>query len=708
MRFQKLREKMIKNFSSANNPKIILEHFMENLAMYQMSGQEQMERYRVQDKPVPVFKLLTNAKDLLRYSPIRVKDLKIEQTHFSKYIELKIKVSTFKGQGFHFIAQELEEVKDEDEEINQIVSCSIYNMENTYDVRNFQEGQKFVVLDPYFRFGNDCSPFVKIEDKSKLILLQKNKSLKELIKGAIQEMTPLDLKDYGNKAFQQSDPQSAVSIYSHGITKARNALESQSNNQILVALYGNRAQCYQNLKQFELSLKDCEDALQLDPTNLKNQFRKAKALGFLDQEEESLKQLSELDENQSNQDIQEAIQEIKQRLNQKSGIYNYSNLIKTQAILKNKSDDFVREYIGPIQIGMINNKNRGVIAKSQIKKGQVILVEKAFSTNEQRQDLKFELEQTYVYLDHPGNIPLLRNTQISMLSAVKSSQWVKYLYNGSNGDLQVDLNLIKQVDTDCIEDYKISYDEMTQMVKLNQAECWPLNKYLADLKNMKKKSYKERDFDGKLSAIWPVFSFMNHDCYNNTQRFSIGDVLFVVANRDISEGEEITVQYVARNLSQAERVDLFQNAWKFTCQCDQCLKYQNIPQSLKEIMKIPHNKSLNDQQKNQKSSDMLVGYPFVLQYVIENDLNKHFLAEFHAMQQEMLAIYGLRKDVESFSKTWNYFKIHADIEDMCIIKMVSEKAFGKDSKIYQEISQSQKELFMTIFNNDKELYENYG
>lgn len=39
---------------------------------------------------------------------------------------------------------------------------------------------------------------------------------------------------------------------------------------------------------------------------------------------------------------------------------------------------------------------------------------------------------------------------------------------------------------------------------------------------------------GKLSAIWIEFSFMNHSCDENTNRFSIGDIIFVKAKRDIA------------------------------------------------------------------------------------------------------------------------------------------------------------------------------
>lgn len=59
-------------------------------------------------------------------------------------------------------------------------------------------------------------------------------------------------------------------------------------------------------------------------------------------------------------------------------------MIDQQKKLKNKSDIEIKEYIGSIEIDMIEGKNRGLVATKMIKKGEVILVEKAFSTNEKR------------------------------------------------------------------------------------------------------------------------------------------------------------------------------------------------------------------------------------------------------------------------------------------------------------------------------------
>lgn len=51
-----------------------------------------------------------------------------------------------------------------------------------------------------------------------------------------------------------------------------------------------------------------------------------------------------------------------------------------------------------------------MVATQDIKAGQLILAEKAFSLNDKRQDMNFEIEQALIYLTNPENVPMLRNT----------------------------------------------------------------------------------------------------------------------------------------------------------------------------------------------------------------------------------------------------------------------------------------------------------
>eukprot|EP00347_Sterkiella_histriomuscorum_P013029 403366287 len=711
-RFTNLRTQMIENFGSANDPKIVAQNYMQKYMSFMYSGEEQLELQQVQAKQFTIPKLQIKPIELLQYSKITPQELTIEKVHYNYYLELDIKINCFRGQAYHFLAGEIEDPSDQnyedinqsdqDERLKSVLACSVYKMENIYDIRYFQAGRKFVVLDPYFRFGNDCMAFVKVEDRDKLILLENNQTIDDIIEDALKTQTALDLKNSGNKEFGAGKFQGAINLYTYGITKAKSAKDQQ----LLGVLFGNRSQSFFNVRQYEKCLKDCEEALKLDPDNKKFKFRRAKVLGFLNREEEALQQLQLLDPTQQDKDIQEGIVQVQERLNQSKGMYNLSKLIEQSKKLKSITDIEVKEFIGPIEIGLIEGKNRGIIAQADIKKGQIILVEKAFSSNEQRQELRFELEQTFVYLNHHENIPLLRNTQCQMLNDSQSAKWVKYLFNGTNGELKVSIQELSKKHKLPKSQQRITYQEMDKMIKFNQCECMPLQSIFKKLKSLDK--IVDKQAMGKLSALWPIFSFINHECNANTTRFSIGDALFIVALRNINQGEEITQLYMPLASAFEERENLMQKSWGFKCTCISCQRYISLPEDIKQLLKCAFIQPQNDKERKQMKNELLMSLPIVTSKLTELNLESTYLSDYYQMLVECLAIFGLQNDEKSFLKYWENFKQFGDLQEVSKLKQAALMSFGVQSQAYKAVSQLQKELFMIEFQNDQELFEKYG
>jgi len=78
------------------------------------------------------------------------------------------------------------------------------------------------------------------------------------------------------------------------------------------------------------------------------------------------------------------------------------------------------------------------------------------------------------------------------------------------------------------------------------------------------------------SAIYPTFSYLNHNCVCNsrTKKYidQSGDNLIeLYAVMPIKKGEEITTRYTTPQLGTMRRQQLVQSQWYFTCQCKRCL-----------------------------------------------------------------------------------------------------------------------------------------
>ena len=74
-----------------------------------------------------------------------------------------------------------------------------------------------------------------------------------------------EAKQKGNELFKAGDFSGAVKNYTEAIK--RNPADAK--------IYSNRAACYTKLMSFDLALKDCDKAIELDPEFIKAYLRKA-------------------------------------------------------------------------------------------------------------------------------------------------------------------------------------------------------------------------------------------------------------------------------------------------------------------------------------------------------------------------------------------------------------------------------------------------
>eukprot|EP01135_Chromosphaera_perkinsii_P007453 Nk52_evm5s859 gene=Nk52_evmTU5s859 len=81
------------------------------------------------------------------------------------------------------------------------------------------------------------------------------------------------------------------------------------------------------------------------------------------------------------------------------------------------------------------------------------------------------------------------------------------------------------------------------------------------------------------TALYFLSSFINHDCSPNLRgHWPCSSEMFLISNRDIREGEELTVSYIAnqQNMRVGERRDFLHWAYGFECQCPLCVKESKV------------------------------------------------------------------------------------------------------------------------------------
>ncbi|EFX05802.1 set domain containing protein [Grosmannia clavigera kw1407] len=73
-------------------------------------------------------------------------------------------------------------------------------------------------------------------------------------------------------------------------------------------------------------------------------------------------------------------------------------------------------------------------------------------------------------------------------------------------------------------------------------------------------------------ALFPNVAKINHDCRPNLSADIFGETMTMVvwANRDIEEGEELTISYLNDLLPSDRRSKVIKRRWDFQCQCDLC------------------------------------------------------------------------------------------------------------------------------------------
>ncbi|CAL6095362.1 SET_domain-containing protein [Hexamita inflata] len=207
-----------------------------------------------------------------------------------------------------------------------------------------------------------------------------------------------------------------------------------------------------------------------------------------------------------------------QKLQISEGKYDFKSMVEEA------KENFVvkcQNYVNPnIEIREAGNKRFGYFAKSKIEMGTKLMVEKAFLIADQMQMFK----QLLVKVE-------LKDFQISQYQALKGG------------------------------DISLSFLNLEQKYSKNGFSAFPK---LED-------EFRKDSPKWKLEVLVLGSCTINHSCLPNAYWYFIGDVQFIIAQRQIEENEQIFLQYVdPLQVTFIKQPDEIRRAFGFECECENC------------------------------------------------------------------------------------------------------------------------------------------
>lgn len=130
-------------------------------------------------------------------------------------------------------------------------------------------------------------------------------------------------------------------------------------------------------KYFDAALEDAKNVLLDDPRNEKALFRAARALYELRRFSDSQSYLQKLIAlYPKNGRAVEDMRKLHQRMREETGDYDYAGMLKEATSCSTLDRG---SYIGPVEIKQSQNRGRGLFLTKDVKAGDLLLAEKAFS-----------------------------------------------------------------------------------------------------------------------------------------------------------------------------------------------------------------------------------------------------------------------------------------------------------------------------------------
>ncbi|KAF2770519.1 hypothetical protein EJ03DRAFT_270369 [Teratosphaeria nubilosa] len=494
-------------------------------------------------------------------TPITISELRLETHHTGKVLFVK----TF-GTPTRITAVQ-NAVEDELGDVDRIAVYNADPMASPDVILPY--GVIFAVKEPYYKGTADGGVQIRVDHPSDIVHLQpQDPAVPPALAPRLFELdkAAASFKAECNAAYGKKHYETAIVAYT-------NALEACGDAEALLRydLFRNRAMANLCLKRHERALADalaaiipegCEAEAKLKELNNKAYFRAGRSayeLGRFDDAESYYNKMSELVPGDA--DAVKELKRTKLRLQEAStGVYDFAAMSKSVSKKRPHLDH--ASFTENVEVRDAGSSDRGLFAKTNIKAGEVILCEKAFSAafgDEKQSSIYILMNLNTNQISMGKHAMLLFNVVKKMLHSPTEATRFFDLHDGGYDPKCAVTNVDGVVAVDTFRTQAI--------IEQNAFGC-------PDVRSTKKDENESSGMSRELqesSGVWIMASYTNHACVGNSIRSFIGDMMIVRATKDIVAGQEILQPYRLPGIEHSKVQSDLKEHWGFECQCAICV-----------------------------------------------------------------------------------------------------------------------------------------
>ncbi|KAK3114277.1 hypothetical protein LTR53_007562 [Teratosphaeriaceae sp. CCFEE 6253] len=495
--------------------------------------------------------------------PMLISDLLLETHHTGRVLILRAFAHPRRLQSVQ------NGVEDEDGKVDRL---AVYNTDpGIAHERILLRDAIIAVKEPFYKATADGGYTIRVDHPSDLIRLSGTDDLvpPRLAPGLTElDIKASKIKAQGNDPYVKKDYLTAIESYTAALLAC-----SDTEEMLHYDLHRNRANANLLLNRFEPALADAQAAIitsngegdtSAAKLNGKAYYRAARAAYGLRDFRQAQAYFQEIERcTPGNEDAARELARTARRIEEaETGRYDFTAMSNATSTKHNRLDH--ADFTAKTEVRDADKRGMGLFAVTDIRAGELVLCEKAFS-------IAFASDEgtdTHIMVNvntQRGSMgphvtllfDLLRKISHGLIDAGRYFELFDGGYTPKIPPQSVDgTTVVDKFRTASIADY-------------NSFACPTVRS--SDYAGMRRVD-AEREQDPALGStgVWIVASRVNHACDSNAVRAFIGDIMIVHACRDIQAGEEITMAYCSPEMDSVATRAHTKKVWAFECDCRIC------------------------------------------------------------------------------------------------------------------------------------------